>query len=1454
MTAINGGTLSELAVQVSGYFRDFLESDFKRSAAPRRRVMLQSDAGFRCGMRSRPYGSLDRALWDLISQASGSAQSINIAPRQHTRSISTTLRKVIDEQVQAIPEDALQRIRQALLVDIEATKPLADKDPEAWIEGAITRLHTEINERIVRPLVQRLDEPLRRSSYDFIDSLYATEQDLVRAAAQPLQAVLADALAKYLARPENGELAEALSTHLELQGIKDALMAVFDGLVTADAFLEIRDIDTYVAVNEGHALYLYLGSLKLRTAAYPVFFVPVELKKLDNGRGFELKLVNQLFANRAAVEFVLQELAAAKNRDWVNPLHERILYLASEQSILEVARGLYAAVAASLGLGGKTQLSSHSTDAAGVDVALSPALHLCAFERGEESVINDYEEIITMARQGGGAIVDLFEKLVEGIITSNPVSIARGVEQEWDGLPLVERMVFDSPIPLNEEQRKILLAVRNPEGPIVVVEGPPGTGKSHTIVALAADCAFNQKSCLVLSDKAEALQVVHDKLSEAMSRVRHVQDFPNPLLRLGKQDANFKRLVGNQTVSQISAYAKASTRNLPDLKNERDAETVQLRESIDTTVQVLGSISLAEVQRLHAIEDQLREQLPEALRAIHTFVPDSDSKPLVSALRKSLSAATSGQDDPTQSLDAYMAMLQEELADTGEPFNPTSLRQRVRVDLALAGVAKILGGSRLSAMSMFSRLTIAQARDIQNAVLRYRQLKLPLLGYLFRGSAVRELEAQLNSLPVKEPVLLKEQAVQLVEAARAALEIHEALEQVGAAEQLPRLWAKTAKAASLEATANSLSTALALFARVHGLPEAMQSPVATQRASLWRLVVECLVSWVEVREAFATAPTYDYVGTKSKIERLNTSLMNAHVDSRLVDFIDNHRADAKTMAQLIADRQKFPEEKFGAVRSSFPIIIAGIREFGEYMPLAPALFDVVIIDEASQVSVAQALPALLRAKKVVVLGDSKQFASVKSANASIALNDKYRSNLVQFFEREVTREAEALKRLAMFDVKRSVLDFCSMAASYSVMLRKHFRSYPELISYSSKTFYGNQLQALKIRARPIDEVIRFEKVNPTDKKVTRATNEAEVEVIVQRLEEFLELDVPPTVGVITPFREQHTLMQKTLFGHPRAQEFESALKLKVMTFDSCQGEERQIIFYSLVATPGNDALNYIFPTALENAQESVEEKLKVQRLNVGFSRAQECIWILHSQEIGLYKGALAQALHHYQGVLRRKAPDKSQTDAASPMEAKVLEWLQATQFVQGQPDEVEVLPQFPISEYLQQLDPTYQHPAWRVDFLLVCRTPKINLNIVVEYDGFEYHFDRENASKVNVGSHERYLKDADVERQLTLESYGYRFLRINRFNIGTDPVATLDARLAKLVELATGEQSSVFVERLRTQAAGITSREMKSCSRCQAILPQARFFDQTLKAGQGGYGRVCMDCKAKARTAARSWR
>ena len=171
--------------------------------------------------------------------------------------------------------------------------------------------------------------------------------------------------------------------------------------------------------------------------------------------------------------------------------------------------------------------------------------------------------------------------------------------------------------------------------------------------------------------------------------------------------------------------------------------------------------------------------------------------------------------------------------------------------------------------------------------------------------------------------------------------------------------------------------------------------------------------------------------------------MNSEVDSRLIDFMQNSKADAKIIAKLIKDKQKFPENKFDSVKEAFPIIVASIREFGEFMPLKSDIFDVLVIDEASQVSVAQAFPALLRAKKVVVMGDSKQFSNTKSSNASNSLNEKYRSDLHSYFAREVSNEAAMLERLSYFDVKKSILEFSQMCSNYSIMLRKHFRSYQE---------------------------------------------------------------------------------------------------------------------------------------------------------------------------------------------------------------------------------------------------------------------------------------------------------------------------------------------------------------------------------------------------------------------------
>lgn len=1424
---MDGNTLKELAIKVSQYFLDFLESDFKRQQAPRRRVVLQTDSGFTAGMRLAPYPELQQDIWKILERPTNAAGRIKMTPRAYHRPITATLRSIIREQVQALAEQSLDIVRVETSDKARTSRGRAVENPEKWVDDIRKAFALEIGTQIVAPLLAMLDGPLSQQAYSVHDSIFSTEGELIELVASETDAILPEVLSRYLATGDATELLAVLNDSLTIEKTRNGLTEYFEKYMAADAFLEFRDLETYGSTGDNLQLYLYVGTLKFGNLTFPLFYVPVDAERLTDTGGYSFGFVSHLYVNKRAIDFVLQELGARQQREWLSPIKERITYLTPEQSIAEVAAPLFREIANALDLGGQIELRSGGVlQAANTNLAMTTALHLAVFDRADEALLNDYEEMIKQARTNQEGVIGLFEGIVKGVILDNPKSIHAAVESEWDALPIVDRMVVETPVPLNEEQIKILSAIRRPEGKIIVVEGPPGTGKSHTITAIAADSALRGRSCLILSDKLEALNVVQGKLSDAMNQVRPDKNFPNPILRLGQEQANFKRLTSNQTLTNVTAFAKAHKANQPKLHGEMKAAQDGLRKDIQETVAIYEQLQLQQVGEVYKREAEL-EKVSKGLAGLLCALPlEPFAKPVK---------------DAKESLGSLAAYLIQLFARKHE-WSIGELYSEVHLDNAASIISEAINSNSLE---LFPRMSMEGAFKLGTLLNQYDALRMPLFGYLFRGGAVRALEAEINSkLSPATPILLKRDNPAIRRALATFQEVRRLLPSVHVQEAdianlYPRLLAKGRPSAGVR-IALPLVTAVRGCSRDMGVPKALLSAESADALSeVWVASVEFLCCWNAVSTAFARVPVFDYVGTKTKLEKLNVANMNSEVDNRLVSFMNNFKADAKTLAQVIANKQKFPEEKFGNVKESFPVIISSIRQFGEYMPLAPDIFDVVVIDEASQVSVAQAFPALLRAKKAVVLGDTKQFSNTKSSNASNELNDKYRSELEAFFRRQVSQEASMLQRLSKFDVKCSILDFCQLCANYSTMLRKHFRSYQELISFSSQTFYGGQLQAIKIRGVPLDDVIRFDQVEIDGKKVTNGTNEAEADFILERLLELVEEEEPPTVGVITPFREQQTLLSKKLFSHAKGQEFQSKLRLKVMTFDSCQGEERKIIFYSMVATPEHDRLNYVFPVEIVEAEENVEEKLKLQRLNVGFSRAEEMIWFVMSKPISEFRGSIGKVLNHYNNILKK--PEVGPTDPSSPMESLVLDWLRKTAFYQAHADEVEILPQFPIGDYLRQLDPMYQHPSWRVDFLVTFTTPKGATRIVIEYDGFDHHFQK--GKDVNVGNHERYMLESDVERQLTLESYGYRFLRINRFNLGKDPVATLSDRLERLVETLLDDDEAESVVGMQKEAKGLADGTLKTCPLCGKNKPIKEFYDDSLKNGEGAYGRNCMPCK-----------
>jgi len=215
----------------------------------------------------------------------------------------------------------------------------------------------------------------------------------------------------------------------------------------------------------------------------------------------------------------------------------------------------------------------------------------------------------------------------------------------------------------------------------------------------------------------------------------------------------------------------------------------------------------------------------------------------------------------------------------------------------------------------------------------------------------------------------------------------------------------------------------------------------------------------------------------------------------------------------------------------------------------------------------------------------------------------------------------------------------------------------------------------------------------------------------------------------------------------------------------------------MVATMEKDRLMWIFIKNIRNIDIEVDGTIKAQRLNVGFSRAKDTIHFVLSKPIECFSGEIKNALMHYRKELEEGAKKVlGGTDINSPMEEKIQHYFYETNYYKENREEIEFIPQFPIGEYLTQLDRNYTHPFYKVDFLLMHKEEKI----ILEYDGFKEHFT--NLSEVDASNYDYYLSEDDVYRQKVLEGYGYKFLRINKFNIGDDPIQTLDRRLSGLVK------------------------------------------------------------------------
>jgi len=301
---------------------------------------------------------------------------------------------------------------------------------------------------------------------------------------------------------------------------------------------------------------------------------------------------------------------------------------------------------------------------------------------------------------------------------------------------------------------------------------------------------------------------------------------------------------------------------------------------------------------------------------------------------------------------------------------------------------------------------------------------------------------------------------------------------------------------------------------------------------------------------------------KRKQKSLATNILKNKRREALKELLrdENKRRRLKVHAKsLVANRKRLQtnileEEDFRPLLEAFPCWCVTTYAVSDSLPLKPGMFDVAIIDEASQCDIASCFPILFRAKRAVIVGDDKQLPHL-----SFLEKAKEQSFLSQYGIPDKYQLMWRFRTNSMFDLA----DYYSMN---SVMLDEHFRSLPPIINFSNHEFYNDRIRVMR-KDKPDENVLELVEVVDGKVDFDATRNLPEIEALVKRLHEIIIEDErknpenPVTVGIISPFRAQVEQL-KVSVSKVLSDYMIKKHQIEIGTAHTFQGDERDIMMIS----------------------------------------------------------------------------------------------------------------------------------------------------------------------------------------------------------------------------------------------------------------------------------------------------
>lgn len=254
----------------------------------------------------------------------------------------------------------------------------------------------------------------------------------------------------------------------------------------------------------------------------------------------------------------------------------------------------------------------------------------------------------------------------------------------------------------------------------------------------------------------------------------------------------------------------------------------------------------------------------------------------------------------------------------------------------------------------------------------------------------------------------------------------------------------------------------------------------------------------------------------------------------------------------------FQDLSFEKVFQALPVWLVNLADVAKVLPFEPALFDLVILDEASQCDVASCLPVLQRARRAVIVGDPNQLRH-------LSFLARARQAALQAEHGMPPAQADR------FDYReKSILDVTSesLASQEQVhFLNEHFRSAPAIIAFSNRRYYGDALHLMTQKPNPDAPPPLVLHPGP-DTRDEDGVNPGEAERLLADVEAHLatEQALPSAmrhrIGILSPFRAQVDHLREAAAARLGLEAL-ARHDVLIGTAHTFQGEERDVMYLSL---------------------------------------------------------------------------------------------------------------------------------------------------------------------------------------------------------------------------------------------------------------------------------------------------